>query len=173
MKIRKTIDNRITEYLYYNPTSGLFTWIKNPPGKFIIGKSAGCFDNRGYVIIKLFGICYKAHRLAFLFMKQPIPEYVDHINNITSDNRWVNLRPANANQNNQNRKVTKNNSTGYKGVRKDKKYGKFTASIWCGKFLYLGTFNSGIEAAKAYDDMAIQLFGDYAKINFLERVEDY
>jgi hypothetical protein len=43
------------------------------------------------------------------------------------------------------------------------------AGITCrGKYYYLGTFGSPIEAAKARDRKAYELFGEYAYLNFPE-----
>lgn len=90
---------------------------------------------------------------------------VDHINHDKLDNRKSNLRIVTQQQNLMNRKVFKNNKTGFKGVSV---YGeKYRASIRKnGKREYLGFFKNPIDAAKAYDKRAIELFGEYAVLNF-------
>lgn len=85
----------LTEFLAYDPSTGKFTWVKVPPkhqrGK--PGDTAGFIDaSDGYVKIKFKGKRYKAHRLAFVFMQERIPDEVDHENGDRSDNRWENLR---------------------------------------------------------------------------------
>lgn len=55
----------------------------------------------------------------------------------------------------------------YRGVYPDTGTGKFSAWIGHnGKRERLGTFDDEVEAAKAYDEKAIEFFGDKAKLNF-------
>ena len=99
----------------------------------------------------------------------------DHINHNGLDNKRSNIRVCSYAQNQQNRKLIKNKTSKYKGVswskgqiHKGKQYkGKWLAHIvYEGKALHLGLFNDEIEAAKAYDQKAKELFGEFAYINF-------
>jgi hypothetical protein len=75
---------------------------------------------------------------------------VDHINQITTDNRRCNLRLASGTLNNANTSVRRDSQLGLKGVRRNGK--KFVAYIKAnGVRQYLGTFTTAIEAAAAYD----------------------
>jgi hypothetical protein len=57
----------------------------------------------------------------------------------------------------------------YKGVYWEKRYRKWCAAIWFeGRNHYLGSFDVEIEAAKAYDRKAVELFGEFAYLNFPE-----
>jgi hypothetical protein len=99
---------------------------------------------------------------------------VDHINRNTLDNRKNNLRICpNGAANAINRPKQKNNTTGYKGVfqRKEKHYKTpiYRAAIrFQQRLLHLGHFKSPIDAAKAYDQKAKELFGEFAYLNFPE-----
>ena len=105
------------------------------------------------------------HRFV-LGMKFGDPEFVDHINGLRSDNRRVNLRPCTNAENQRNRGVQKNNTSGYKGVFIQRKGEKWVASIQhIGKRICLGTFNTSHEAAHAYNKGAIRLFGEFAVLN--------
>lgn len=99
---------------------------------------------------------------------------VDHRNHCGLDNREYNLRPCTHSQNAQNRKQQNKTST-YKGVSwhrgivcKDKQYvGKWIVHIkYNQKTVHLGLFNDEIKAAKAYDQKAKELFGEFARTNF-------
>lgn len=88
-------------------------------------------------------------------------ETVDHINHDPLDNRRENLRLASQSQNNANRMAQSNNKTGYKGVTRGKN-GRYLARIgYQGKTIQVGSFDTPGEAAKAYDDKARELFGEF------------
>ena len=52
----------------------------------------------------------------------------------------------------------------YKGVTQSGKY--YKAGIgYNGKFIYLGSFRTEVDAAVAYNNSARKLFGEYANLN--------
>ena len=93
---------------------------------------------------------------------------VDHINRNTLDNRRSNLRLASRSENNANRGLQKNNSSGFRGVRLSK--GRYwIAQIKVdGRQIYLGSFPSAFDAALAYDRACLIRSGDFAVLNFPE-----
>lgn len=102
----------------------------------------------------------------FLLNARP-DEQVDHINGNGLDNRRINLRLCSNEQNQYNRPVPSNNSSGYKGVSFHKHTKKWRATIgYEGKHKHIGYFDSVEEAAKAYDSAAIELYGEFARLNF-------
>lgn len=106
------------------------------------------------------------HRLVIGAKKGQI---VDHINYDTFDNRKSNLRICGYSQNASHQRRHKKNliNTPYKGVRQPKQSKRFQAQISInGRTNGIGLFDTAEEAAKAYDKMALQLFGDFATLNF-------
>lgn len=94
----------------------------------------------------------------------PLDSQIDHINRVRSDNRIENLRLVNKNQNQFNR--SKNKGSEFKGVHKLKTTGNYQARIgFKQNKIYIGTYRSAVEAAKAYDEYAIKLHGVFAITN--------
>jgi hypothetical protein len=99
-------------------------------------------------------------------------EVVDHINGNTLDNRRANLRRCTHTGNSINRKLGKNNSSGYRGVSHDRRYGTWRASIRADrKQISLGCFATPEEAAMAYDRAAAVFHGAFARFNFAHVLE--
>jgi len=91
---------------------------------------------------------------------------IDHVNRNKLDNRIENLRICTQKQNSYNTTKPKNSSSKYKGVKKEKN-GSWTASISKdGKTNCIKGIDNEIDAAKIYDMMAEDLFGNYAGKNF-------
>jgi hypothetical protein len=72
---------------------------------------------------------YLLHRIAYYMVHGTCPEIIDHINNDKFDNRVENLRPATTSQNACNRKLSKLNTSGVKGLSWAKTQNKWFACI--------------------------------------------
>lgn len=91
-------------------------------------------------------------------------EFVDHINGDGLDNRKSNLRLCSNAQNVQNTGLTRANTSGYKGIRL--RNGRWDSRITClNKTYHLGVFSTKEEAARAYNAAAIELHGEFARLN--------
>jgi hypothetical protein len=91
--------------------------------------------------------------------------FVDHVNRDTLDNRRANLRPCTPSQSTTNQVSRKITRTGFRGV--SPRAGSFGAEIHRdGMAFWLGTFRDPIAAARAYDDAARRLHGEFAVLNF-------
>jgi hypothetical protein len=78
-----------------------------------------------------------------------------------------NLRTATHGQNVHNQRLSKANTSGYKGVSWDTQSRKWTAYIYLGgKQIWLGFFTDKVKAARAYDKAAHKYFGRFAHTNF-------
>jgi len=92
----------------------------------------------------------------------------DHKNHYGLDNRRSNLRTCNHQQNDFNRRKVKGSSQ-FKGVYWHKARMKWIARIkYNNEQRHLGYFDNELEAAKAYDTRALELFGEFAYLNFSE-----
>jgi hypothetical protein len=103
-------------------------------------------------------------------MNSPVGLYVDHRNGNTFDNRKANLRLATHAQNSYNRGKTKSKtSSRFIGVHLDKKTNQWKVQInYLKKAVFLGRFDSEIEAARAYDHAAREYHKEFARLNFPE-----
>ena len=155
--------------LHYNPDTGVFTWKKRLSGRSVVGEKAG-FVNRALDQVRMKvgiqGVEYMVHRLAWFYMTGEWPPYeVDHIDLDGTNNRWSNLRLASPSQNQRNRHLQRNNTSGYKGVHKCKRTGKFMAYIKLqGKRRNLGMFGTAEEAHGAYVRAANDLHQEFARV---------
>lgn len=92
---------------------------------------------------------------------------LDHRNTNGLDNRKFNLRFATEIQNAQNQNIQKDYSSKYKGVYWNKQTGKWQTQIRLNtKLIYLGGYDNEIVAAWTYDQMAKELFKEFARLNF-------
>jgi hypothetical protein len=117
--------------------------------------------------------CYYAARRegdALIFMHCQIVntgQDVDHENRNTLDNRGTNLRSASRSCNIANRPRQCNNKSGFKGVFFNSQKQKWHAKIQVnGRSIHAGFHSSPIEAARSYDSVAIEKFGEFAYTNF-------
>lgn len=164
-KEKKLSQKRLKELLWYNPYTGLF-FRQTHKGGAKAGDIAGWIDGNGYRVIRVNGEVYLAHRLAWLYMKGRWPKkQIDHKNGNPSDNRWDNLREATGSENQWNRKINKNNSTGYKGVCFHKASQNFRARIQHnGKNKSLGYYDTPEEAYTVYCEAAKELQGKFSRL---------
>lgn len=88
---------------------------------------------------------------------------VDHINHNVFDNRKCNLRSA-TNQENMFNRLPTNGTSEFKGVTLNNS--RWVSRIVKNKIINLGSFDTEIEAAKAYDNAAKKLYGNFACLNF-------
>ena len=91
----------------------LFRSQQNPSKKGVV---SGSLDSRGYLTSSVCGRSYQNHRLIYTMFFGGCPEFLDHINNIKTDNRVENLRPATRAENNSNVGLRRDNTSGVKGV---------------------------------------------------------
>lgn len=123
------------------------------------------FAHQGYVVRKEKGKGILMHRV---IMDTPKGLQTDHINHDGFDNRRTNLRIVTQRQNLFNQRLYKNNTSGFKGVSRYSRTGKWKAQIQVNGFRKgLGYFRTAVQAAMAYDLWAKDLYGEHAQLNFI------
>lgn len=162
----------IKELIIYNKETGIINW---NPRTSKNAKNVACmkafntrFANkiagnikkniktgRKYYEIKIFSKKYQSHRIIFLYMTGSFPKNeVDHIDGNGLNNKWENLREVNKSDNQRNRKLNKNNSTGCPGVYRLAN-NKYRVKInHDNKELHLGYYNdldTAIKIRKKYE----------------------
>lgn len=95
---------------------------------------------------------------------------IDHADGDGLNNQRVNLRRCTSSQNGGNRRKQSGTSSQYKGVSWNTGKQRWRAHIQIDKKpIHLGWFTEEATAARAYNEAAITLFKDFARIN---RIED-
>ena len=134
---------QLAKFVQYDPVSGDMTWLVGLSNRAPAGSKVNMRCRSRYPRIKIEGILYPAHRVAWAlaYGKWPTGE-IDHINRNTCDMRLENLRDVSHTINMQN--------TAAKGVCFDSSRSKFMAYIDVfGKRKYLGRFATYKEAVEA------------------------
>jgi len=141
----------------------------DPETGFITRKGGGIkplgFLNRGYIRVQLTSRDrFYAHQLAFIIKEGYLPEEIDHKDRNRANNKWDNLRVATDSQNNYNRGIASNNTSGYKGVSWDKRLGLWGARLESNYKIYKSFHKTKEEAHAAYCKMAEKYHGEFANV---------
>ena len=110
--------------------------------------------------------------LTRFLLKPNFNRVVDHINGNSMDNRRCNLRICTISQNTANQRKQRGCSSKYRGVSFAKGCKKRPWQSYIqkdGKTVSIGYFKSEVEAAEAYNKKALELFGEFARLNNIER----
>jgi hypothetical protein len=159
MKNVEVTPRLLAELVQYDPDSGKLFWKERHSGHFSsaagaflwnadnAGKEAGKKPNiNGYKIISVKGQAIPAHRVAWaIYNGEWPPSDIDHINGVRFDNRMSNLRTVNDSQNQRNKVLGSNNTSGHVGVCKTAN-GRWSARILN---THIGTFSTLQEAVDA------------------------
>ena len=128
--------------------------------------------NNGYFATKSYGIPIMLHRFILNLPSFQYDNPVDHVNHNTFDNRKVNLMITNNSQNNMNKGLASNNTSGVKGVNFDKNKNLWIARISAYKVrYYLGEFVNKQDAIRARKEAEEILHGEYSYDNSIKKGE--
>lgn len=114
----KEISQEVARRLFdYDPDTGIITRRVDRGKRWKAGDPVSHIARNGYLAVRVDGIMYFAHRLAWLLVHGYFPEGgIDHINKCPSDNRLCNLREISMTCNIRNSRLSKANKSGVKGA---------------------------------------------------------
>jgi hypothetical protein len=164
MKPKKLTLERLKETIHYDPSIGILTRLIRMSSNAPVGQNYWV-PNKGYFLIKIDGVRYFAHHLAWFYMtgKWPHPQ-VDHEDRDRGNNKWNNLRLGTQSQNMANAGKRSNNKSGHKGVHWHKQNNKWAVQIGMNsKRFHVGVFDDLEEAVSAYAEAARQRYGEFAR----------
>ena len=132
-------------------------------------------NNAGYFFVCLYKNgkvknCLIHRLVAFAFVPNDKNKpMVDHINRDTKNNHMSNLRWCTNSENQANTVKKEGTTSNYKGVYFHKRDQLYIARIrHNGPKIQIGYFKNEKDAALAYNKKAIEIFGEFAKLNIIE-----
>lgn len=157
---------------------GTFVRIRIPSGEEIL------VDSEDYPKVELFrwfrasrrpyahahvrGADGRRHQIQMhrLIMNPPANLVIDHIDGDPKNNRKSNLRVCTQAENSRNQRSQKSKASRWRGVSMCKSTGRWQVAIRVGGTrVWGGRFSDEIEAAQAYNQLAITHHGQFARLN--------
>lgn len=156
----------VKELMEYDPETGDCFWkprneshqpdlrlLNSWNTKFAWKKVGFVSKQSGYMQTALLGKQQQLHRLIWLYVYGEIPETIDHIDSVRTNNRILNLRSVSQGTNNKNAKRRNDNKTGVTGIRLTEN-GKWLVRIRVNKKLIVaGRFDDFEEAVKVRNSL--------------------
>ena len=153
----KLTQERLKVLFDYDKLTGVFDRlvVSRPCNRKHLGKTKGHIRDNGngnsYYKINVDGKSYYSHRLAWLFSYGYMPSMIDHIDGDGTNNSIINLREADYGINSKNKKMHKNNTTGFVGVHRTA--GKYKVDIQGKLYGYFCDLElAGLVASEVYAD---------------------
>jgi hypothetical protein len=135
-----------------------------------LGYKWSAMDNKGYQFYATGfgnGKSVMMHRVILGITDRKV--FVDHADGNGLNNRRGNIRPASRSQNAANRKLRKDSKMPYRGISyaEECPIHPWIARIALnGKRKTIGHYSTAEDAARAYDNKAREVFGEFASLNF-------
>ena len=156
----------LRQIFVYDPETGKLWWKNRPATSFrgtskrsaehqakvfnarFAGKEALASPARnGYLRGSINNELFYAHRVIYKMIYGTDPDDIDHENGNRTDNRQKNLVSKSRSENLRNRRLSRNNTSGYHGVSYSKRHKLWSVSIYAdGKHIHLGWFKEKSEA---------------------------
>lgn len=154
----------VAEYFDYKDGHLYWKKVMHHNKQYLVGQEVGSIHKTGYRHVTWMGKIHKVHRLIFLLEHGYLPKEIDHINGDRQDNRLENLREVTRSENQFNKAMCSNNTSGFRGVNWHKHSKSWVVRVCTkGKTKILGYFKD-LELAGLVADEARNLYhGKYAK----------
>jgi len=151
-----------------------YTCLYDQEDSELISRFSWYLNSNGYAITSIEGKTVLMHRL-ILGLQDP-KTFGDHKDGNRLNNCRSNIRTATASENRRNSQKEKNCTSIYKGSYFESDRGLYHSQIGMAtkngtKVYNLGRYHQEKMAAKAYDKRAVQLFGEFAYVNFASSKE--
>lgn len=168
------------EIFAYDPLTGVVSWKERPASHFdsiseqsrwntrLAGKAAGSLksDKRGGMVVTVYGVVYRLHRLAWLLSNGEWPALtIDHRDGDPTNNKLENLRLASGAEQQRNTGLSCRNKSGVRGV-----HWRPATQRWCvqimkdGKQNFIGTFIHLEDAKEARRAAEIEFHGEFSSM---------
>lgn len=154
----------------YDPKTGYLYWHKRDRSDFKSDRSYKMWNTRfkgkrvdhitkaGYYSVRIDGKPYLVHRIVWVICYGYWPKNIDHIDGNPLNNKLENLQECNQQQNNMNRGLQSNNTSGINGVTWSKALNKWRAKIqYKRKWVHVGLFDDKLVAKQAIENKAKEL----------------
>ena len=165
-----------------NADTGVLIWKIRPRAHFpttqgwnstnaqCAGKVAGCTYGDSYPVVGLNGQVWLCHLIVWALAHgshKPTNLDIDHINGNRSDNRPLNLRVVPHVENQQNRRINSNNTSGVSGVFFSRSHGLWVSTAGDGKKpalrAYSKTFDDAVRKRREYIESNYPGFVDHSR----------
>lgn len=172
MTLSEQFPNEMLPVKVIKLTRGGFTIIDPEDFERITSCGSWNMDKKGYAIhgVRDPDGRWKSARHEFMHNLIRGANGTDHKNRVKLDNRRANLRAVTDALNTANQKIRSDNRAGLKGVQHLPGGGWRATISQGGKDLHLGVFASREDAGYAYDRKALEIFGEYACTNQMQRL---
>lgn len=156
--------DELKRLLHYDPETGIWTWLSGRNKGNVAGVTAA--SKGGYVFVTINKVAYRAHRLAWFYIKGKWPtNLLDHKDRNRTNNRFVNIREATKSQNCANAKLWKTSTSGFRGVYWEPKKKKWRVIIrQGGRRHYFGYYKCKLAAHFVHLVEFRKIFGEFADV---------
>lgn len=149
--------DRLLALFDYSIITGRFRWR-------LSGQIAGWSHGAGYRCVEVDGEKFLVHRLIWKMITGDDAPFIDHENEQTADNRWLNLRDCTKSQNQGNRGARRDNSAGFKNIHWVAERRRWCVQIKHGDIRFMRRCKTLAGAIAIRRLKTAEMFGPFARV---------